>query len=86
MMFVENFFNNVKNIINKYPEIFHNIKLYRDHKKLKRIEYKLKINLTIDPAVYEKYREYCYKRGFKVSSRIESLMKEELDRIIDKKS
>lgn len=77
-MFSENFFNMVTNIKYKYPEIFNNLRLYYEHKKLKKIEHKTRINLTIDPIIYHKFKEYCSLNGMKVSSKIEQLMKERL--------
>ena len=78
VLFDEYFFSIAKNITLKYPQIFENIRLYQQHKKPFKAEYKQRINVTIDPSVYEKYRLFCHENGFKVSSKIEKFMMEEL--------
>jgi len=35
-----------------------------------------RITLSVDAEVYEKYREYCEKKGFIISKQIENFMRE----------
>lgn len=77
-VFTENYFNIARNIIVKYPEIFNNLKLYKEHKKLKKIDHKMRVNMTIDPVLYHKFKKYCSLNGMKVSARVEQLMRKEL--------
>ena len=79
-MFTDEYFTIAKNVRSKYPEIFNNLALYKNHQKLKKIELKTRINLTIDPVVYEKFKSYCSINGMKVSAKIEQLMKEEIQK------
>jgi len=37
-----------------------------------------RITLSVDAKVYEKYREYCEKKGLIISKQIENFMREEL--------
>ena len=39
---------------------------------------KKRINITIDNKLVKKFQEYCIKRGMKVSSKIELMIKGEL--------
>jgi hypothetical protein len=37
-----------------------------------------RITLSVDVEVYEKYKEYCEKKGLIISKQIENFMREEL--------
>lgn len=37
-----------------------------------------RITLSVDAEIYEKYREYCEKKGLIISKQIENFMREEL--------
>ena len=39
---------------------------------------KLPVNFTLDPALFEDYKEYCEKHGCKMSTLIEKAMKDKL--------
>ena len=40
-----------------------------------------RITLSADAEIYEKYREYCEKKGLIISKQIENFMREELKNI-----
>jgi len=40
-----------------------------------------RITLSVDAEVYEKYREYCERKGLIISKQIENFMREELKNI-----
>jgi len=40
-----------------------------------------RITLSVDAEIYEKYREYCEKKGLIISKQIENFMREELKNI-----
>lgn len=40
-----------------------------------------RVTLSVDAEVYEKYREYCEKKGLIISKQIENFMREELKNI-----
>ena len=42
---------------------------------------KTKMTITIDDSVLKKFREMCQKHGYKMSTKIESLVKEFIGRI-----
>lgn len=39
---------------------------------------KKKISMTIDEEVFENFKSYCKKNGMKISTKVESLMRETL--------
>lgn len=39
---------------------------------------KKRVTVTIDPDIHKKFKEHCERRGMKISSKIELLMKEAL--------
>ncbi|MGM5485143.1 MAG: hypothetical protein ACQEP1_04700 [Nanobdellota archaeon] len=39
---------------------------------------KKKISMTIDEEVFEAFKEYCKTNGMKISTKVESLMRESL--------
>jgi len=39
---------------------------------------KKRVNITLDEKLIKKFQEYCKKRGMKVSSKIEILIKKEI--------
>lgn len=54
--------------------------LDRTGKFIKR-SYKKRVNFTIDEALFNEFRNYCKKKGIKMSSKIENLIKKELDNV-----
>lgn len=47
-------------------------------KKLPKLSYKTRVNFTIDHKVIKKLREYCRKKGCKMSTLVESMIKEKI--------
>lgn len=48
--------------------------------KLRKARYKERVNFTIDEDLMTRFRERCRKDGIKMSTRVESLIREFLDR------
>jgi len=44
---------------------------------------KIKISFTISQEVYERFRELCKEHGMKMSPRLELLMKEDIEYLVD---
>lgn len=49
-------------------------------KKKPEHEKKRKVTITLDPKIYEKFITHCDERAMKVSSKIELLIKKELEK------
>lgn len=62
----------------KMPEAFKALEEYDKTRKLKRWGNKMRVNFTIDPTLYRGFREYCQKRGYKMSTLIEKAIKDKL--------
>jgi len=39
-----------------------------------------RITLSVDAEIYEKYKEYCNKKGLIISKQIENFMREEMSK------
>ncbi len=46
--------------------------------KLRKISYKERVNFTIDENILNKFRNYCEKKGYKMSNLVERMMIEKL--------
>lgn len=60
------------------PEMFVALEEYDKTRKLKRWGNKLRVNFTVDPTLYKGFREYCQKRGYKMSTLVEKAIKDRL--------
>jgi antitoxin component of RelBE/YafQ-DinJ toxin-antitoxin module len=41
---------------------------------------KKRINISVDEEVFQKFKEYCDERGMKVSTKIQRMMEEEMEK------
>lgn len=69
---------NAKKIIKENPEYFEALIEFENTKKLPKLKYKKRINFTIDEDTIRKFKIYCEKEGYKMSNRIEFLIKKEI--------
>jgi len=65
-------------IIKKNPEYFEALVEYEKIGRLPKLNYKKRVNFTIDTALFKEFREYCQKTGIKMSTEIERLLRKEL--------
>lgn len=65
-------------IIKKNPEIFEALVEFEKTKKLPKLNYKQRVNFTIDSNIFKKFREYCKKYGYKMSTKIEQYILKEI--------
>jgi len=65
-------------IIKRNPEYFEALVEFEKTKKLPKLNYKIRVNFTIDANLLREFRTYCQKNGMKMSSKIEQLMRNEL--------
>ena len=61
-----------------YSEVFDALEEYDRTKRLKKINYKKRVNFTIDEDLFNEFRNYCKKNGLSMSNRIESYISKEL--------
>ena len=69
---------NVDLAIAKYPEVFDALEEYDRTHRLRKINYKERANFTIDSNLMKRFREYCRKKGMKMSTKIEQFIEKEL--------
>lgn len=60
------------------PEVFTALEEYDKTRKLKRWGSKVRVNFTVDPILYQGFKDYCQKHGYKMSSLIEIAIKKQL--------
>lgn len=63
-----------------YSEVFDALEEYDRTKRLKKINYKTRVNFTIDSNVVREFRSYCQKKGIKMSSKVEDFIRKELSK------
>ena len=68
-------------IFKKYAEAFEALAEYDKTGKLPKLNYKKRIDITIDAKLLRQLKEYCKMHGFKISQLIEKHMREELVKV-----
>lgn len=63
------------------PEIFDALTEFERIKKVPKFTYKKRVNFTLDPEVFRKFRKACDRKGIKMSTRIEQLIREDVKNV-----
>jgi len=71
---------NVDLVIAKYPEMFDALEEYDRTHRLKKINFKERVNFTIDNNLMMDFRRYCHQRSMKMSTKIEEMIRKEMKR------
>ncbi len=69
-----------KKIITKNEDMLNVFEEYDRTGKLRKINYKARVNFTVDEDTFNKFRSYCKRNGLNMSAKIESYMKKELEK------
>ena len=56
------------------PEAFEALLEFERTGKLRKLKYKERVNFTIDTEIMRKFRSYCKRKGFKMSTLLENLI------------
>lgn len=67
-----------KRVIRENPEVFEALLEFEKTKRLPKISYRERINLTIDNSLLKKFKQYCKDKSLNMSRLIEKHMKEEI--------
>ena len=67
-----------KEIIRKNPRMFDALLEFERTKKLPKLVYRERINITIDGNLLKKFKEYCRENSYNMSRLIENYIKKEL--------
>ena len=72
------FLERARQIIRENPRMFSALEEYDRTRKLPKLIYRERINLTIDEGILKKFKDYCRKNNYNMSRLIEKHIKEEL--------
>lgn len=72
------FLDRAKQFIKENPRMFSALEEYDRTRKLPRLTYRKRINLTIDQDILKKFKKYCEENNYNMSRLIEKHIKEEL--------
>ena len=78
MLLNKPFLKKAEEIIKRDPEMFEALMEFERTGKLPRLSYKKRVNFTVDGAVFNRFRGYCLKKGYSMSSLIEKFMSDKL--------
>tara|TARA_B100000315_G_scaffold255692_1_gene299716 strand:- start:3401 stop:3640 length:240 start_codon:yes stop_codon:yes gene_type:complete len=67
-----------KEIIAKNQDLLNVFEEYDRTGKLRKINYRTRVNFTVDENMFNAFRSYCKKNGLNMSAKIEHYMEEEL--------
>ena len=78
MLSDEGLIKNTEKLLKEQPEVFEALMEFERTKKVPKFTYKKRVNFTLDPELFRKFRDFCDKKGMKMSTRIEKLMEEDV--------
>lgn len=67
-----------KKVIARNEDMLNVFEEYDRTGKLRKINYKTRVNFTVDEDMFNQFRSYCKKNGLNMSAKIESYMEKEL--------
>ena len=78
MLSDEELIKTTERLLKEQPEIFDALLEFERTKRVPKFTYKKRVNFTLDPILFNKFRLYCEKLGIKMSTRIEQHIKEDI--------
>jgi hypothetical protein len=63
-----------KELIKRHPEYFEALLEFERTKKLPKLNYKKRVNFTIDENLFREFRNFCEKKNLKMSGIIENFI------------
>ena len=79
-IFEKDVFRLARALPRRMPEPFAALEEYDRTHKLRRWDNKVRVNFTLNPVVYKKFRSYCQKNGYKMSTAVERMIEKSLKR------
>lgn len=77
---MSSFLELAKKEIEKNQDILNVFEEYDRTGKLRKINYKTRVNFTVDENLFNAFRSYCKRNALNMSAKIESYMKKELEK------
>ena len=68
-----------RKIIKKNQDMLNVLEEYDRTGKLRKLNYKARVNFTVDENLFNAFRNHCKNNAINMSARIESFMKKELE-------
>jgi len=66
-------------LLREQPEIFESLLEFEKTGRVPKFTYKKRYNFTIDPVIFNKFKDFCERNGMKMSTRIEQHLKEDVN-------
>lgn len=79
-LFDKKFWDISKTVYERYKDLFQQLEDYDKTHKLRKIRYKKRVDLTIDAQLWNKFKNYCQKKGMKMSNVVENLIEHEISK------
>jgi len=73
-------YKKLKKIIEDNQDMLNVFEEYDRTGKLRKINYKARVNFTVDENLFNTFRSYCKKNAINMSAKIEFFMKKELEK------
>ena len=73
-------YKKLKKIIVTNQDLLNVFEEYDRTGKLRKINYKTRVNFTVDENLFNSFRSYCKKNALNMSAKMESYMKKELEK------
>ena len=77
---MSSFLEKAKKEIAKNQDLLNAFEEYDRTGKLRKINYKSRVNFTVDENLFNRFRSYCKNNAINMSAKIESFMKKELEK------
>jgi predicted flavoprotein YhiN len=77
---MSSFLEKAKRSIAKNQDLLNVFEEYDRTGKLRKINYKTRVNFTVDENLFNNFRSYCKRNTLNMSAKIESYMKKELEK------
>ena len=77
---MSSFLDLAKKEIAKNQDMLNVFEEYDRTGKLRKVNYKTRVNFTVDEDLFNAFRSYCKRNGLNMSAKIEQYMKKELEK------
>lgn len=74
---------NTKRLLKEQPEIFDALLEFERTRRVPKFTYKKRVNFTLDPILFNKFKNYCEKEGIKMSTKLEQYIREKMSNLFN---
>ena len=76
----DTFLERAKKVMEEKEDLLNVLEEYDRTGKLRKLNYKARVNFTVDENLFNAFRNHCKNNAINMSARIESFMKKELEK------